>query len=100
MYCRSFSKPVSGDGAGVGDPAGAGLELEVSVGVPPPQAPKNKTPTSTNTQRISFIARLSKRILQQLLIPDVHDRTLRILVNNIKPAARTRLIEEVVMHIV
>ena len=96
----SFSKPVSGDGAGVGDPAGAGLELEVSVGVPPPQAPRNKTTTNSNKQRNSFIARLSKRILHELIIPDVHDRTFRILINNIKPAARARLIEEVVMQIV
>jgi hypothetical protein len=50
--------------------------------------------------RNSFIARLSQRILHELLIPDIHDRTLGILVNNIKPAARTRLIEEVVMQIV
>lgn len=99
-YCRSFSKPVSGDGVGVGDAAGVALLLEVLVGaLSPPHAPKNKITTS-KTQPNLLIARLSKRVLHKLLISDVHDGTFRILVNNIKPAACSRVIEKIVMLVV
>src|SRR5829696_4967360 len=101
MYCRSFSKPVSGDGTGVGDAAGVVLLLDVLAGAPPPpQAPKNNTTIKSNTQPNSFIARFSKRVLYNLLIPDVHDRTFRIFVNNIKPAARLCMLKKIVMLIV
>ena len=100
MYCRSFSKPVSGDGVGVCDAAGVQLLFEALGGALPLHAPKNKTTISSNTQLNSLITRLSKRVLQKLLVPDIHDRTLRILVNNIKPAAHPRMVKEVVMLVV
>ena len=35
-----------------------------------------------------------------LLIPNVHDRAFRVLVNNIKPTAVSRVLEKVVMRVV
>src|SRR5215216_1229496 len=99
MYWRSFSNPVSGDGVAVGDAAGVGLVLDV-VGALPPHAPKSKTTNTSNTRPDSFIVRFSERIFHQLLIPDVHDRTLSILVNNIEPATHPRMLKKIVMLVV
>lgn len=98
MYCRSFAKPVSGDGEGdaaavLGMAAGALLETPGGV----PQAQKNK---ATAIKGPILLIAESFQTLFNLLIPDIHDRALRILINNIKPPAQPRMLEKVVMRIV
>src|SRR6185369_17668464 len=98
MYCRSFSKPVSGDGTGAeDDDCGAAL-LVVVLGEPPPPHRTNST-LKRIIRTALFIAESSQRLIN-LLVPNVHDRTLRILVNNIKPSTQSRMFKEVVVLVV
>ena len=98
MSCRSFAKPVSGDGKGdaaavVGVAAGGLLE---TLG-PAPQAEKNKANATRGP--VLLIAGLSQTFFS-LLIPNIHDRALRILINDIKPTAQPCMLEKIVMLIV
>ena len=98
MNCRCFSKPVSGDTWTEGDAAGAGDEAVFEVLGEPPHAAKSDA-AITNTGPMRPIS-LKPRSLITLLIPNIHDRALRILINNIKPPAQPRLLEKLVMRVV
>src|SRR5215216_503004 len=94
MYCRSASKPVSGDGEGDAaaavDGVAAGAVFEFLDA--PPQALRS------NAKKIGPILFIG--LFRVFLIANVHDRAFRILVNDIKPAAQSRMFEKIVMRII
>src|SRR5205814_8225858 len=100
-YWRSFSKPVSGDGDTWGE-AGAGVSADfcgVRLLEEPEQPVKSKAKIIGPAGRILLTTKPSQ-VFFDLLIPNVHDRAVRILVNDIKPAAQSRVVEKVVMRII
>lgn|ERR1700754_3779422 len=99
MYWRSFSKPVSGavgDVAGVGDDCGAG-ELALGAAGVPLQAISEERIKTTTAKQIYFILKRVVQIRLKLLVANIQYRALGILINNIKPPALTRVLEEIVM---
>ena len=104
MYWSASSNSVRGDGDGAWDVVGAGLLLLVVLGAEPLHAAKSNA-IKSNISRIGLIGPIvlilrQSETLIYLFIPNVHDRTLCVFVNNIKPAARSRMIKKVVMTIV
>src|SRR3954451_7258957 len=98
MYWRSASKPLSGDAAGRAGGGGVVLLFGALVEIPFLQPASNTARVKSNT-RGRFISRRSQFFLK-LLVPNVHDRAISVLVNDIKPAAISRVLEEVVMRVV
>ena len=97
MYRRSSSKAVS-DGAGAGA-TGVGVGV-LDVGAAPPHA-QSKATVAIDTIRPVLLRRIKRPLhWPKLLIANVHDRAIRILVNDIKPATRSRVIEKVVMRVI
>ena len=96
-YCRSFSKAVSGDNRGDDDACacGEGDSLFDRVCGEPPQAARRKAKTRIRT----VLFRLAEALVN-LLISNVHDRALRIFINDIKPTAQSRIFKKVVMGII
>lgn len=104
MYWRSASKPVSGDRVAVGVGGGGGVAWR-SVVLEEPLHAERKASIAIHPipKRILFISGYLKRVVHQrsnLLIADVQNRALIILVNNIKPTARPRMVKKVVMIII
>lgn len=104
MYWRSASNPVSGDRDAVGDAEGGGVAWLLAVlGEPLHAERKASNAIHPIPKTILFIARYLKRVVNHrsnLLIADIQNRALLILVNNIKPTARPRMVKKVVMIII
>src|SRR5690349_15101827 len=103
MNCISFSNSVCGDGDGAavvatGD-ADAVLVFFDGLCEPPQRAPNSRPTSNTMIGPTLLIAQPSKTFIN-LLVSNVHDRALRVLINDIKPATRARRLEKVVMRII
>ena len=89
---------MSGDAWGVDDAAGDGDGAVLVVLGEPPHAPRSKAMSPIGP--IGPILFKRRQTLINLPIPNIHDRTLRILIDNIKPTTQPRLVEEVVMVVI
>ena len=99
MYCRSLSKPVSGDACAVTDAAGDGDGAVLEV-LGERLHPERIKMIISPIGPIGPILFRWRQTLINVLIPNIHDRALRILIDNIKPTTQPRLVEEVVMVVI
>src|SRR5215211_6804722 len=98
MYCRSLSKPVSGDGAGEAAVTGEAAGPLLVTFVVPPAQPTAKIAANI-IRPILLNARFSQSLIN-LLVPNIHDRAFGILIDDIKPSAQPRMVKKIVMRII